>query len=73
MVKLKGRSSMKQYVKNKLIKLGFKFWYLCASETGYLYQFDLYMGKTESAEKNFGPGVVYKLAEFLQNSHYRVF
>ena len=41
MVKLKGRSSMKQLVKDKPIKWGFKFWLCCASETGYLYQFDL--------------------------------
>ena len=37
MVKFKGRSSMKQFVKSKPIKCGFKFWYSCASETGYLY------------------------------------
>ena len=36
MVKFKGRSSMKQYVKNKPIKWGFKFWFRCASKTGYL-------------------------------------
>ena len=33
MVKFKGRSSMKQYVKKKPIKWGFKFWYRCASMT----------------------------------------
>ena len=49
MVTFKGGSSMKQHVKNKLIKLSFKFWYRCASETVYLYQFDLYLGKKESA------------------------
>ena len=37
MVKLTGRSSMKQYVKNKPIKSGFKFCFCCASKTGYLY------------------------------------
>ena len=50
MMKFKGRSSMKQYVNDKPVKWGFKFWYHCASETGYLYQFDLYLGKKESAE-----------------------
>ena len=34
MSKFKGRSSMKQYIKNKLIKWGFKYWYRCDSETG---------------------------------------
>ena len=51
MVKFKGRSCMKQYVKNEPIKWRFKFWYGCASERGYLYQFDLYFGKKESAEE----------------------
>ena len=37
MVTFKGRSCMKQYVKSKPIKGGFKFWCHCASETGYLF------------------------------------
>ena len=41
MVKLKVNSSMKQYVKNKPIKWGLKFWYRCESKTEYLYQYDL--------------------------------
>ena len=58
MVEFKGRSSMKQYVKNKPIKWGSTFWYRCANETGYLYQFGLYLGKTESAEENLWLDVV---------------
>ena len=58
MVKFTGRSSMKQYVKNKPIKWGFKFWFLCANKTGYLYQLDLYLGKKEKTEENLGPSVV---------------
>ena len=49
---------MIQYVKNKPIKWCFKFWYCCASETGYVYQLDLYLGKKESAEENLGASVV---------------
>ena len=71
--KFKGRSSMKQPVKNKPIKRGFKFWFCCASETGYLYQFDLSLGEKESAEENLGPGSVLRIAEFLQNSSCMVF
>ena len=33
----KGRFSMKQYLKNKPIKWGFKYWYRCDGETGYVY------------------------------------
>ena len=36
MVKFKGDSSMKQYVKNKPIKWGFKFWLHCSAITGYI-------------------------------------
>ena len=68
MVKFKGRSSMKEYSKNKPIKWGITFWYHCASERGYLYQFELYLGKKENAEENLGPGDVLKKTESLQNS-----
>ena len=73
MVKFTGRSSMKQYVKNKPIKSGFKFWFRCASKTGYLYQLDLYLGKKEKTEENLGPSVVLKMTECLENSYCTVF
>ena len=68
MVKLKCRSGMKQYVKNRPIKWDFKFWYRCTSEAEYLYQFDLFLGKKESAEENLRPGVALKMTESFQNS-----
>ena len=64
---------MKQYVKNKPIKWGFKFWFRCASKTGYLYQLDLYLGKKEKTEENLGPSVVLKMTECLENSYCTVF
>ena len=73
MVKFKGRSSMKQYIKKKPIKWGFKFWYRCASATGYLYQLDLYLGKKENVETNFGKGVVLKMSEVLENTYCTVY
>ena len=69
MVKFKGRSSMKQHVKNKSIKWGFKFWYRWASETGYFFKFGLYLDKKESVKENLGPGVFLKITESLKNSH----
>ena len=73
MVKFRGRSSMRQYLKNKPIKWGFKFWYRCASKTGYLYQFDLYLGKKESREENLGRSVVLALTECLKNTYGTIF
>ena len=43
MVKFKGRSGMKQYIKSQTIKWGFKFWFRCPSKSGYLYQMDIYL------------------------------
>ena len=73
MVKFDSQSSMKQYVKNKPIKSGFKFLYRCASGTAYLYQFDWYLSKKESAEENLEPGVVFEVTESFQNNHCMVF
>ena len=73
MEKYKGRSSMKQYVKNKPVKWGFNFWYRCASETGYIYQSDLYLGKKKSPKENLESGVFLKTTESLQNKHCMAF
>lgn len=73
MCKFKGRSSMKQYIKNKPIKWGFKYWYRCDSKTGYLYEFELYRGRKESTEINLGASVVLKLCEELKNTYCFVF
>ena len=64
---------MQQYVKNKPIKWGFKFWFHCASKTGYFYQLDLYLGKKEKAEENLGPSVVLKMTGCFENSYCTVF
>ena len=45
MCKFKGKSLMHQYMKNKPIKWGLKFWLRCSSTSEYLYQFDMYLGK----------------------------
>ena len=49
-VKFKGHSSMKQYVKNKVIKWGFKFWLRCDAITGYIYEFHIYTGWKDAPE-----------------------
>ena len=63
MTKFKGRSPMKQYIKSKPIKWGFKWWFRCPSTNGYFYKFDLYLGRKEVTEINLGEGVVLDLAE----------
>ena len=66
MCKFKGKSLMRQYMKNKPIKWGFKVWFCCGSKSGYLYEFDMYLGKTEFG---LGESVVLSLCESLKNSN----
>ena len=69
MIKFKGRSSMKQCLKSKPIKWGLKFWFRCDSKTGYLYEFDIYLGCKESTEYNLRESVVLNLATSLNDSY----
>ena len=68
MVKFKGRSGMKQYIKSKPVKWGFRFWFRCSSKTGYLYQKDIYLGKKQNAEFNLGEEIVLQLIKDLVGS-----
>ena len=68
MVKFKGRPLMKQYVKNKPIKWGFKFWFRCASKTGYLQEMDMCLGKKQQVEHSLGEGVVIQLSQKLNDT-----
>ena len=65
---VKFRSGMKQYIKSKPIKWGFKFWFRCSSKSGYLYQMDIYLGRKQTSEFNLGLGedVVLQLTEDLE-------
>ena len=69
MTKFKGRNSCKQYIKNKTVKWGFKWWCRCSSLTGYLYEFNLYLGKKEKTELGLGESVVLNLSQKLEGSY----
>ena len=73
MCKFKGKSLMRQYMKNKSIKWGFKFWFRCGSKSGYLYQFDMYLGRKSKTEFDLGNLVVLSLCKNLKNSYCYVF
>ena len=66
MSKFKEKSLMCQYMKNKPIKLGFKFWFRCGSKSGYLYQFDMYLGKKSKTEFGLGESIVLSFCENLK-------
>ncbi|XP_072177003.1 uncharacterized protein [Diadema setosum] len=48
MVKSKGRSGIKQYIKNKPVKFGIKIWVMSESQSGYTVDFDIYTGDKEN-------------------------
>ena len=64
---------MKQYIKNKSIMWGFKYWYRCDSETGYIYQLELYQGRIEKKELNLGLSVALDLCQVLKDTYCHVF
>jgi len=49
MVPFKGRSFMKQYIKDKPCKWGFKIWAMCCGATGYFASITVYAGKGSTA------------------------
>ena len=56
MVKFKGRAGMKQHIKLKPIKWGFKLCFCYSSKSSYLYQMDIYLGRKQTPEFNLGLG-----------------
>ena len=55
MVPYKGLHSIRQYMKSKPIKFGYKLWAMCGVD-GYTYHLDIYCGKSEEAHGRFGLG-----------------
>ncbi len=73
MVKSKAKTSVRQYIRNKPTKWGFKYWVL-ADTTGYTVDFNLYCGKsTRSSGKGLSYDVVLKLVEPYFFQDYQVF
>ena len=73
MCKFKGESLLCQYMKNKPIKWGLKFWFCCKSKSGYLCEFDMYLGKKENTEFELGESVVLSLCDCLKDTNYYVY
>ena len=73
MCKFKGKSIMRQYMKNKPIKWRFKFWFRCGSKSRYLYEFDMDLGKKGNTEFGLGESVVLSLCKSLQDTNCYVY
>ena len=64
---------MRQYMKNKPIKWAFKFLFHCGAKSGYLYEFDMYLGKKGNTEFGLGESVILSLCQKLKDMHGFVF
>lgn len=51
MIKFEGRSSMKQFMKDKPVDRGIKAWVRADSEKGYVYDFRVYSGKQQEIQE----------------------
>lgn len=73
MVPHKGKLAFKQYIKNKPTKWGVKLWVLSEATTGYVYRFQVYLGKEhgQQPEKHLARRVVRDLTvtETGKNHH----
>ena len=73
-VAFKGRIGMKQYIKDKPTKRGFKLWVPASSETGYTYKFQVYAGKRLAPTAHrLGYDVVMGLMDGLFRQGYHLF
>lgn len=74
MVKSKGRSGIRQYMRDKIIKWGYKLWVLADSKTGYTVQFSVYTGKRETpSPQGLAFDVVTRLCENYLDQGYIIF
>lgn len=74
MVKSKGRSGIRQYLRDKIVKWGYKLWVLADSNSGYTVQFSVYTGKRETPSVNgLAFDVVTSLCEMYFDQGYTLF
>ena len=71
MVNYFGHNYLKQFMRGKPIRFGFKQWALCCSQTGYCYQMQVYEGKSldignEEVVTGLGALVVLKMVSILE-------
>jgi len=73
MIPAKNRLGIKQYMKSKPIKWGIKTFLLCESCTGYIYNFEVYTGKSYGLfipKISASGSVIARLASVVGNQNY---
>jgi hypothetical protein len=71
MCKFKGRNVMKQYLRAKIVRWGYRIWKLCDANNAYVLSFDVYTGaESEKKDKSLPHSVVMGLMEgYLDKNH----
>ena len=64
---------VKQYIKQKPIKRGYKVWVLADTSTGYVYNFDIYSGKSMERQVPLGEHVVWSLTRELSMKFHHIY
>lgn len=69
--KFKGRNLMKQYLRAKIIKWGYRIWKLCDASNAYVLSFDVYTGATSKTnDQSLSYNVVMGLMDgYLEKNH----
>ena len=75
MIAFRGRLGFRQYMPAKPTKYGIKVWVRADSRSGFLNEFDVYVGKPPGKEREIGLGkkVVLKLTRNLSGKNHHVF
>jgi len=76
MIPSKNRLSIKQYIQSKPIKWGIKAFLLCESATGYIYNVEIYTGKTDGLyvpEIGASRSVVARLTCCIEGCNHKIF
>lgn len=74
MVPFKGRSAIKQFMPMKPVKRGYKVWCIADANTGFIFKFRVYTGKSDSVEaESLGEKVVLELASNVRPGSLVVF
>lgn len=77
MVRYYGHHFLKQFIRGKPIRFGFKQWAMCCGETGYLFHTELYEGKQKENElremTSLGASVVMKKVALVDNPSMHAF
>ena len=76
MIKYKGRVYFRQYMPKKPVKYGIKVWMVAESKTGYVSNYDIYLGKprgSDRGETGLATKVVLDITEPFQYCNQHVF